>query len=285
MLIQTRSGKYTIPGVPTSPYGFVVGTTFDQTDGYAWTKRDRVYTIDTDLEWNVELKKEITTNEPLHYKNIKKGPVTFDWDQVEGAAYYHVMLSKHTEDGSTSSVFRTTDDGSLTVSMEELYGYLGGVSSYHSDEHGGRAVPKSLLGFANPKADFSWSVEAYGERGVQLSSSQDLRSNEEDDENPSFFRLTERKLTPADEALLEHNYEQAEKLYEQAYREEGDSHALRMWIRMKEYAQERRPEEPIRASFEKLSYLEEYAEMTDDPEAWVQVAWAAEREKEWDTLF
>ena len=197
-----ENGKYTIPGVPTSQYGFVVGTTFDQTDGYAWTKRDRVYTIDTDLEWNVELKEKVTTNEPLHYKNIKNGPVTFDWDEVEGAAYYHVMLSKHTEDGSTSSVFRTTDDDSLTVSMEELYGYLGGVSSYHSDEHGGRAVPKSLLGFANPKAEFSWSVEAYGEGGVLLSSSQDLRSNEEDNENPSFFRLTERELTPADEALL-----------------------------------------------------------------------------------
>ena len=54
---------------------------------------------------------------------------------------------------------------------------------------------------------------------------------------------------------------------------------------MKEYAQERRPEEPIRANFEKLSYLEEYAEMTDYPEAWAQVAWAAERAKEWDIYF
>ncbi|WP_079477092.1 carboxypeptidase-like regulatory domain-containing protein [Halobacillus salinus] len=267
-----EDGNYTMYGVPEGEYAFFFGTQFEQVKGYAWPEIDRIYKVDQDLTWNAELRTLIQTYQPTNFEVVKGDEMTFDWEGVDGAAYYQVLLEKHVDSGSTTSAFQSTDQDELTVSLEELYDFLGGVSLYDEDEHGGRPIPESLLSLAYPDAERSWSVIAFDKNGEFLSSSQGFRLSTEQEDGVPFFSVEERELTEADQALLDHEYERAASLY----KEKGDAHSLRMFIRLKEHEKN---------SGDLLPLKREYAEVSGVPGAWRDLASDASRERKWEIYF
>lgn len=267
-----EEGYYTIYGVPTGQYAFFFATQFDQVKGYAWPEFDRIYNVDQDVTWRPELRTLIKTYKPTNFASVNEEELTFDWERVDGAAYYRVLIEKHVDSGSTTSVFQEIDTDELTVSVEELYDFMGGVSIYGEEEHDGHPIPESLLALAYPDAELSWSVVAYNEKGEYLSSSKGFRLTPDQDANVPFFSLEERELTEADKALLNHEYERAESLYKQ----KGDPHSLKMYIRLNQFKKE---------SGDLLPAKKEYARKADVPGAWWNLAREASTRHNWDLYF
>ncbi len=73
--------------------------------------------------------------------------------------------------------------------------------------------PASLLSFSNPEGTYSWGVSAYDSQGQLLSSSGGYRLSEENINNIPMIRLQNRKLTNADELLLDGKLKEALQEY------------------------------------------------------------------------
>lgn len=231
-------GNYSFTGVLPGSYQLTIGLQYDQTNGWLWPVQTDAW-IDVaggaTLTENIVFTPLIELRSPVNEVKLNGPSIRFEWEPVKGAAYYTLNGGFQSENGWYSTSVRShISSNSLELPVEELYD---AVSGYAFDEVDGHwtVLPASLLGFTNPEARFSWSINAYTAQGDQIASSNGYRLNESDTGSLPFFYLTARELTEADRLLLAGKHEEALAAYEAVLEKSPqDLHSLRMAIRLLE---------------------------------------------------
>jgi len=247
--MTAADGSFVFRGVLTGQYKIYLGLSYDQLDGYSWSKgNDDWIEVQTGgqttsgnaahndehmIEHNIVLTPLIELVEPVNQMVITEPEVTFRWEPVEGAAYYNLLGRIQVKNGSIGSVMKSYIKGhELRLTTDELYRVRIGLSFGESGDWNSIS-PESLLGFANTDNRFAWEIQAYDHEGRQLSSSGGYRLREETMGNLPFFYLKARTMTAADHLVLAGKMDEALAAYRAAYEEdEKDIYSLNMLIRM-----------------------------------------------------
>lgn len=231
------AGRFAFKGVAPGSYVIYIGLNFEQIDG--WTRP-----VNPDQEWidlrggeqltrDITLQRLIQLRAPVDQQVITGDTVQFEWEPLEGAAYYKLNGTFPVENGSVGFQIKDHIEGNaIELPLETLYGVATG---YSYKKFGDKELPdpSNLLGFADPSSRFSWSVEAYDADGKLLTRSNGYRLNEQTMGHLPFFYLKARTLTDADRVLLEGRMDEALLAYKAAYaRNEQDHHSLRMIVKL-----------------------------------------------------
>ena len=279
-----EQGDFQIGGVPTGDYQIFLGVDVDQISGYTWTNAaGEWYSVTDDQQLDITLQPLISTNSPVNYQEITSDEITFDWDAVDDAAYYKIGFGIEYAGGGVASVSnRKIEDDEVTISITDLYHKQIAIAHQQNEEGEMEVVPESILGFANPTTDFYWYVEAYSKNNQLLSTSKGYRLTEESMDSLPFFSLKQRKLTEADQLLLDGEIEKALENYKTVLEDNPkDTHALRMVALLlengnRDYKQGRQ---------EAIPYLKSLAELTNQHHYWERLALNAFEEGDWDSYF
>lgn len=237
--LTDSEGNFTFKGVVPGSYAIYIGLSFDQIDG--WT-RPTNYNEDwidlrggENLTRNITLQKLIQLRSPVDEQVITGKTVKFEWEPIEGAAYYTLNGTFPIENGTVGSTIKDhIESNSIELPLETLYSV---ASGYSFKKFGDKEIPDPsiLLGYADPSSRFSWSVEAYDSDGKLLTRSNGYRLNEQTIGHLPFFYLKERTLTDADRLLLAGRTDEALLEYKADYeRNEQDEHSLRMIVKLLE---------------------------------------------------
>ncbi|WP_413382102.1 hypothetical protein [Alkalihalobacillus sp. 1P02AB] len=239
-----EKGEFVFKGVEEGNYQLFIGFRFEHLDGWTWAVDADDWITVTDshsVEYDVVLTPLIDLQHPINDVVITDQEVLFEWEEVEGAAYYQLSFGYQTDNGSLLSgrMERFVDNKAL-IPVEELYSYQLGIVfnpieereivRYHDlpFEVDKDIETQSLLGLANPNQRLLWSVDAYDQHNRRISTSGGLGVNTN---TAGFFYLQERELTEADRLLLEGEIAQAYRLYEQQYEQTEDFYSLNMLIK------------------------------------------------------
>lgn len=231
---QTRTradGSYEIIGILSGSYQLGLGLSFQQVDGWTWpVDNDEWIDIQDGVEvnHNVTFQPLLNVIQPVNYTTLTDQSIRFEWEKVEGAAYYQIHLGVHYGSGSGSSPFQSNiKENFIVVDVQKLYSTGTGVSYGGSD--GSSVYPESVLAFSNPEGEFSWSISAFDEEGQIITRSNGYRLNEKTMGDLPFFYLKERSITEADRLLLNGDIEEAFIQYRKDFEvNSNDLHALRM---------------------------------------------------------
>lgn len=259
-------GNFAFKGVVPGSYVIYIGLSFDQIDG--WTRPTKQDTEWIDLRGgehltrNITLQRLIQLRSPVDEQVITGKTIKFEWEPVEGAAYYALNGTMPVESGSVGSQIKGhIESNSIELPLETLYS---AVSGYSYIKIGDKNVPDptTVLGFANPSSRFSWSVEAYDANGKLLTRSDGYRLNEKTMGHLPFFYLKEHTLTDADQLLLAGRMDDALLQYKADYEQkEQDGHSLRMMVKLLDImASENK--QPLGA--DSIPYLEKLAGADDN---------------------
>ncbi|MWV43619.1 hypothetical protein GRF59_08220 [Paenibacillus sp. HJL G12] len=229
-------GEYTFKGVVPNSYKLFLGVNLSQISGWTWPVLPDDGWIDlrgqSKVQEDVVFQPLMELKSPVNEDVVRDKTMTFEWEPVAGAAYYNLNIGMKLHSGSTSRAVRqgiTTPR--VQVQAEDLYYEISGISSYSHGKEQEQLDPLSLLGYANAKNQFSWSVEAYSADGKLLTRSNGYRLSNDLTGNLPFFYLKERTLTEADEMLLAGKLDDAEAMYEaDADRDPSDAHSLHMML-------------------------------------------------------
>ena len=263
--LTDSEGNYAFKGVVPGSYVIYIGLRFDQIDGWTRpTNRDEEW-IDLrggeHLTRNITLQKLIQIRTPADEQVITGKTVKFEWEPVEGAAYFALNGTFPIENGTIGTIINDHIEGnSVELPLETLYSV---VSGHSYKKFGDKDIPdpSNVLGFADPSSRFSWNVEAYDADGKLLTRSNGYRLNEQTMGRLPFFYLRERALSDADRLLLAGRTDEALLEYKADYkRNEQDMHSLRMIVKLLRIntPDTRRPLDAT-----SVSYLEKLAS-TDD---------------------
>ncbi len=236
-LVTDENGYFEFQSVIPGNYQIFLGFSFDQIDGWTWPVQmdDWIHvSSQDDITYNITLHELITIESPTNEKVIKDNSVYFEWEDVEEATYYNINLGIEMESASISSGFKTNvTENNLHVPIEDFYTQTVGVLLPGDDLEAPNTYPFSLLAFANTEGKFFWSVEAYDQNDHMLSRSNGYRLDKDSIGKLPFFHLQQRKLTDADQMLLNNDMKNALKAYKKAYEgDPNDTHSLRMITRL-----------------------------------------------------
>jgi tetratricopeptide (TPR) repeat protein len=232
------SGNFQFRGVLPGNYQLFLGLSFDQINGWTWpVQTDDWITI----KGNEHLTQEITIQplleviSPVNQQEITDKIVNFQWEKVEGAAYYQLNGNLPLENGTLGTVIQTNiKENHVELSVEQLYDLQTGLS-YENPGDFSSVVSSLLLGYADPNSRFSWNVEAYDANNKLITRSNGYRLNEDTIGNLPFYYLKERTLTAIDELVREGHLDEALIAYKQQVElDPTDIHSLRMTIRLLE---------------------------------------------------
>ncbi|QYR21903.1 hypothetical protein KZ483_02365 [Paenibacillus sp. sptzw28] len=229
-------GNFSFKGVLPDSYQLYLGLSFEQIDGWTWPVQNDEW---IDVKGNERLSEEVVLHpllqliSPVNQRTITGEQVDFQWEPVEGAAYYQLNGQIPIKDGSVGTILRTNiRNHYIQIPIETMYDMQTGLAFAKSGDWS-TVEPATLLGYANTEARFSWDIEAYDRNGRLLSRSSGYRLNKESMGNLPFFYLKERKLTIGDRTLLERRPAQAFSAYKNALEKDPrDIHSLRMVIRL-----------------------------------------------------
>ncbi|WP_150265539.1 hypothetical protein [Paenibacillus tepidiphilus] len=246
--VTDENGHYSFSGVIPGFYQLQLGLSFEQIDGWTWPVGSEDW---LELEQGTQLTEDIALQPLLELKSpvnseVVTGPsVTFEWEPVQGAAYYKLWASVNSEGGSFSSpVSQYIENTQVTVPAEQLYTSSGfSTSSSYTAETGFPSPgdpdnwkgidPASLLSFADPESRFSWYIEAYGADGHIITRSNGYRLNENTVGNLPFFYYKERTLTAADRLVKDRKLAEAIEEYRRdVAADPQDSHSLKMLVHL-----------------------------------------------------
>ncbi|GMK40851.1 hypothetical protein PCCS19_39070 [Paenibacillus sp. CCS19] len=232
-------GNFTFKGVVPGSYVIYIGLSFEQIDG--WTRPAK-----QDTEWidirggehltrNITLQRLIQLHAPVDEQVITGKTIKFEWEPVEGAAYYTLNGTLPVENGTVGTTIKDhIESHAIELPLDMLYSVPTGISY---KKLGDKYIPdpSTLLGYANPSSRFSWNIEAYDADGKLLTRSNGYRLNEQTMGHLPFFYLKERSLTDADRLLLADRLDEALLAYKTNYeRDEQDEHSLRMIVKLLE---------------------------------------------------
>lgn len=232
-VVTDREGRYEFHGVIPNNYQITLGFHYEQITGWTWSP-DMYDWIDVDgskdVTYDVTLQKLIAQKSPVNQEEITGDVVHFEWEEVEGAAYYGLFLAYEIDGGSISMELGThIKDSTIDVKVEEIYNTGGGTAFGPEDAGDG----KSMLAFTNPENRLSWSVTAYDKNNRVITESIGYRLNEDAIGNLPLFYLKQRELTKADKLLMDNKAEKALEQYLSNYdANPNDSHSIRMIIRL-----------------------------------------------------
>ncbi|NBD23108.1 carboxypeptidase-like regulatory domain-containing protein [Paenibacillus glycinis] len=229
-------GRYTFTDVLPGSYQLTIGFDYDQIDGWSWPVGINEW-IDVDpgsrMTIPVILRPLIKLNAPVNNVELAGPRIDFDWEPVEGAAYYKLNGNIQVENGTIGVEIRNHITGhAWSAPVDTLYNLASGYSFIEVD---GKEVPDpvSLLGFANPGKRFSWYVEAFDEQGNKLSQSNGYRLTPDTMGELPFFTLHDRTLSEGDRLLLAYRDDDALKAYKRAWAANpADAYSLGMIIRL-----------------------------------------------------
>jgi len=278
-----KDGYYEFQGVLPGSYQITIGLSFDQIDGWTWP-----VTMDEWIDvgekktttYDITLQKLIDLKSPVNQQKITDQHIHFAWEKVKGADYYQLNLSADMDGGSISTVFKSyITDNQIKVPVEEVYDHpLGAL--FPGDDLS-TASPKSLLAFTNTNNRFSWSVEAYRADGELMTRSNGYRLDQDTIGNLPFFYLKERRMTKADQLLLDKKLKKALAAYQSNYEKNPDDiHSLRMIVRL----MNARSGEHATESEKIIPYLQAFAEKTNAPQAIFRLVEYYDEKQQWDAF-
>lgn len=267
--LTDSEGNYSFKGVAPGSYVIYIGLNFEQIDGWTRPANYNEEWIDIrggeHLTRNITLQRLIQLRSPVDQQVITGKTVKFEWEPVEGAAYYTLNGTFPIENGTIGNTIKGhIESNSIKLPLEALYSVESGFSY---KKFGDKEIPdpSNLLGYADPSSRFSWSVEAYDADGNLLTRSNGYRLNEQTMGPLPFFYLKARTLTDADQLLLAGRTDEALLQYKADYeRDEQDTHSLRMIVKLLEInaTEEKRPLDAA-----SVPYLEKLAGTDDTGEA------------------
>ncbi|WP_226038157.1 carboxypeptidase-like regulatory domain-containing protein [Aquibacillus saliphilus] len=287
--ITDANGNFTIGGVPDGNYQLFIGIDIGQMNGYKWVvEPDDWLHVDSNTTENITLQPLISINSPSNYQEFDDDQILFDWDSVEGAAYYQLGFGIEYDNGSSSSIIDGRfEESEVTLPVERIYAQSAGISYDTNENDELEVIPESLLAFANTNNDLFWYVEAFTEEGDLITSSLGFRLTRESMGEVPFFELKQRELTKADNLLLDGKINQAFDQYKLVLERDGDNlHALRMVERIILYGESARLSDETRQKA--LPYTKRLAvlsEQFDDASYWFRLAHYAFSIGDWDNYF
>ncbi|WP_047983214.1 carboxypeptidase-like regulatory domain-containing protein [Ornithinibacillus californiensis] len=282
-IVTDKEGRYEFRGVIPDNYQITLGFYYDQISGWTWPlEMDEWIEVDgrENISYNITLQKLIEVKQPINQEVIKDDVIHFEWEAVEGAAYYGIGLGYEIDNGSVGSgIFKKgIRDTSIEIPIEEIYQIHGGVTFGEDDV----VDSKSLLAYTNPNNRFFWKVEAYDENDVLITSSNGYRLDDEAIKNIPIFYMKERELTNADQLLLDHKIEKALAEYKANYESNpNDIHSLQMIIRLIGINGDGTIEKWDELA---ITYKEDYARKTNNPESIFDVAHYYYRQYNWEVF-
>lgn len=235
-IVTDPEGRYEFHGVIPGFYQLQLGLSYDQIDGWTWPVQYddwiEVKPGDT-LTESVVLEPLIELESPINYETITGESIDFRWKAVEGAAYYRLSAGVSSAGSNFSSQIRDhIKDNQISIPVDEFYFNSG--FSYGSGGDGFASIdPLSFLGFMNPEARLSWTIEALDTEDNLIARSNGYRLNEDTARNLPFFYLKEHELTAADRLLLDKKPDQALEMYQQNIADDPeDAHALHILVKL-----------------------------------------------------
>ncbi|GGD51465.1 hypothetical protein [Paenibacillus nasutitermitis] len=234
--ITDAHGHYEFRNVLPQDYQLNLGLSFDQIDGWTWPVN---YDDWLEVEQGGKVIRDVTMHplleliSPVNQQVVSGQSVSFQWEKVEGAAYYALNGQLQTRNGTIGTqLVSHIPDNRIELTLNKLYDHKFGIS--YTDHNNWETVdPVTLLGFANTDNRFSWSVDAYDKNGQILTRSNGYRLNTDTLGNLPFFYMKERRMTTPDTLLMKGRLSEALALYKRAWSDNaGDVHSLRMIIRL-----------------------------------------------------
>ncbi|WP_159081792.1 carboxypeptidase-like regulatory domain-containing protein [Paenibacillus sp. CAA11] len=233
-------GRYRFEGVAPGSYQLFLGLTYSQIDGWVWPDKGEKWIEikgKEHVEQTIVLQRLMELKSPANEQVITGDHVKFEWEPVEGAAYYKLLTGMKVDSGWIAASFLThIQDHQISVSLEDLYDQTTGIAYSNEDN---LPDPVTMLGFANSEGEFLWNVEAYDSRDQLITRSNGYRLNESTMGNLPLFQLKARTLTPADQLVKQKKYPEALQAYLQVLKTQPkDLHSLRMVVRILEANQD-----------------------------------------------
>ncbi|WP_078555789.1 carboxypeptidase-like regulatory domain-containing protein [Bacillus alkalicellulosilyticus] len=278
-------GEYEFPNVYSGDYQIGLGLQYSHVDGYSWPMDSYEWIHVKDgqsVSYDITLQPLIEVIEPVNEEIITEERIKFEWEPVKEAAYYSLSLQFHHEHAIYSRIVKEKITQSrVDISLVDIAPLLDG--GYSTDNNGNVVLePEKLLGFLNPNATISWSIQAFSEDGKELAQSNGYRLTEDTVGNIPFFTLKNRELSASDKLLLKEDTEGALKGYQKDYREDPqDLHALRMITVLLQPHLRDSEDEQLSEMYQ--SHLEVLAEQTNHPNYYIRLAELANADKNWET--
>ncbi|GAA3401697.1 hypothetical protein ACFFNY_13205 [Paenibacillus hodogayensis] len=229
-------GAFRFQHVEPGNYQLYLGLDFDQISGWTWpVVRDDWIEVDGsgNVRVPVTMQRLIEQLSPVKEATIGEGDIEFQWKEVEGAAFYTVMIGTEIRNGTAGMQLRTgIPEPRLRVPAQALYDVQTGLS-YETPGDWSSTDPSTLLGFTNPDSRLFWTVEAYSGSGELLTKSNGYRLDDGSVGNPPFFYVKQRSMTAADKLVQAGRFDDALAGYMRELEAEPEPvHSLRMLVRL-----------------------------------------------------
>ncbi len=265
-----QEGYYKFSRVMPNEYQVGIGFTYEQIDGYSWPvdMEDRVVVQSReDIVHDIVLLPLLDVYFPVNEYAFTERELTFSWEEDPKATTYDISMINHTENGWTSQVVKSgIKDTTTMIDVRDLYHNPFNVSFDNDVYDEDWFDPRSMLGFANTESQFSWAITSYDQNGNELRRSFGYRLDDELVSQFPFFQLKQRKLTKADQLLLDGKVDQALESYEQdLLTEEGleQEHALIMAVKVLQYVKSSRGDDDKELRMRMKDHIKELYERTE----------------------
>lgn len=226
-VMTDSDGEYRIYGASPGRYEVGVAVLPEQLEGLVRTEspEETVSLVSGSPQTlDVRFVPKLQTVSPGDGTQIDDEQLRFVWEPYPGAASYRLNIQSIQRDeqgrlsGTTTHGLQESWTGTEAVyTVDELRGYAEGI---HYDMHG--PVPSAILGIVYPGGLFSWSVDAYDEQGLKLSSSSTYYAAYAG--RLPIFSMSDRDRLAGDRYVLVHDWERAIEAYQQ---EEDREDAIR----------------------------------------------------------
>lgn len=287
--MTNSKGEYDFPVVLAGRYQLYAGFNLSQIDGWTWPMMSGNW---IDLNESKHLVKDITLRplldliSPVNKQVIRGESIDFQWEPVQGAASYSLKMGVEDKGGvSGIGILSGIQDTHVQIPVTELYDKQTGTSYHSNSEMVMIPDPNSILGFSNPEATYTWSIEAYDAEGKLLTRSNGYRLNSNTLGALPLLQIKSRTLTEADRLLLEGKLDEALTSYKQSFNlNPSDVHSLRMIVKVLD-ALEDDPDDRQKLAEKKFPYQKRLAELHPSADNWFRLVDYYFRHNEWESFY